>query len=149
MGKSSGSLFKTGIKNTQFTDGVEEGLEQTQKINSSGIAQKGTSKIPWDSWQNYEKVTQNGQVYAKVGNRLYSEHAVNRMQPSGNRFGANITQGYGTDYGRSIAPQYVEDIINSTKGIFQPETGNYVHHFGTVKVVVNQHGAVVTIITYQ
>ena len=88
-------------------------------------------------------------VYAKVGNRLYSEHAVNRMQPSGNRFGPNITQGYGTDYGRSIAPQYVEDIINSTKGILQPETGNYVHHFGTVKVVVNQQGAVVTIITYQ
>jgi len=65
------------------------------------------------------------------------------------RFGPNITQGYGTDYGRSIAPQYVEDIINSTKGILQPETGNYVHHFGTVKVVVNQQGAVVTIITYQ
>ncbi len=149
MVKSSGSSYKTGAKVTRFTDDIEEGLEQTQKINSSDIAQKGTSKIPWDSWQNYEKVTQNGQVYAKVGNRLYSEHAVNRMQPSGNRFGPNITQGYGTDYGRSIAPQYVEDIINSTKGIFQPETGNYVHHFGTVKVVVNQQGAVVTIITYQ
>ncbi len=149
MGKSSDSLFKIGTKITQFTDGVEEGLEQAQKINHSGIAQKGMSKIPWDSWRNYEKVTQNGQVYAKVGNRLYSEHAVDRMQPSGNRFGPNITQGYGTDYGRSIAPQYVEDIINSTKGIFQPETGNYVHHFGTVKVVVNQQGAVVTIITYQ
>jgi len=122
---------------------------KTKKDSISDSSYNEPSKIPWDSWRNYEKVTQNGQVYAKVGNRLYSKHAVDRMQPSGNRFGPNITQGYGTDYGRSIAPQYVEDIINSTKGIFQPETGNYVHHHGTVKVIVNPQGAVVTIITYQ
>ena len=34
-----------------------------------------------------------GRLYAKVGDRLYSRHAVNRMQPSGNRFGPNIYQG--------------------------------------------------------
>ena len=149
MGKSSGSLYKTGAKVTRFTDDIEEGLEQTQKINSSGIAQKGTSKIPWDSWRNYEKVTQNGQVYAKVGNRLYSEHAVNRMQPSGNRFGPNITQGYGTDYGRSIAPQYVEDVINSVQPSYQTRTGNYSYVLGNVEVITNSQGAVVTILTYK
>ncbi len=97
-----------------------------------------------------KKVNYNGQTYAKIGNRLYSEHAVNRMQPSGNRFGPNVYQGLNSkDYGRSIAPQYVEDIINSTEGVFQPETGNFVHKLGTVKVIVNPEGAVVTIITYQ
>lgn len=36
------------------------------------------------------------------------------MQPSGNRYGHAITQA-GDDYGRSVAPQYVEDVINSVK----------------------------------
>jgi hypothetical protein len=109
-----------------------------------------TSKIPWDSWQGYEKVTQNGKTYAKVGDRLYSEHAVNRMQPSGNRFGINIYEGLnGEDYGRSIAPQYVEDVINSAKPVFQPRTGNYSYALGNVEVIVNPQGAVVTILTYK
>lgn len=81
---------------------------------------------------------------------MYSEHAVNRMQPSGNRFGINIYEGLnGEDYGRSIAPQYVEDVINSAKPVFQPRTGNYSYALGNVEVIVNPQGAVVTILTYK
>ena len=40
-------------------------------------------KLPWDSWQNYRKVTVDGRQYAQIGHRLYSQHAVDRMQPSG------------------------------------------------------------------
>lgn len=110
---------------------------------------KTIEKLPWNSWESYEKVELNNQIYAKIGNRLYSKHAVNRMQPSGNRFGPNIYQELnGVDYGRSIGPQYIEDVINSSKAIFQPETGNYVYTSGTVKVVLNPQGAVVTVITY-
>ena len=106
------------------------------------------SKIPWDSWQNYEKVITNGQEYAKVGDRLYSRHAVNRTQPSGNRFGPNIYLGlYGEDYGRSVAPQFVEDVIHSVKPFIQ-DNGNLVYISGTVKVVTNQQGSVITIVTY-
>ena len=106
--------------------------------------------LNWDSWQNYEKVTENGRQYAKVGDRLYTRHAVNRMQPSGNRFGPNIYQGInGKDYGISISPKYVEDVINASPAIFQPETGNFIHTLGSVEVVVNDKGAVVTIMTYR
>lgn len=73
-----------------------------QNLNSLS---KGAVKtiIPWGKWSDYEKVTMNGQEYAKVGDRLYSRHAVDRMQPSGNRYGSSITQA-GGDYGRSVAP---------------------------------------------
>ena len=105
-------------------------------------------KIPWDSWQNYEKVTANGQEYAKVGNRLYSKHAVDRMQPSGKRFtvGDAIVQAGGVS-GRSVAPQFVEDVIKSVEPVFQPATGIYVYTSGTVKIVTNEYGYVVTIMT--
>lgn len=124
-------------------------LNQNSQSVTNQTAGEGTSgnNIQWDSWQNYEKVTVDGKTYAKIGDKLYSKHAVDRMQPSGNRFGSNIVQA-GGDYGRSIAPQYVEDVINSTKPVFQPETGNYVHTSGSVKVIVNPEGAVVTIMTY-
>lgn len=122
-----------------------EVLIEERKTKPEIPAEEG---IPWDSWENYEKTTMNGQIYAKVGDRLYSKHAVDRMQPSGNRFGANIVQA-GGDYGRSIAPQYVEDIIRSVNAVFQPKTGNYVYASGSVKVILNQEGAVVTILTYQ
>jgi RHS repeat-associated protein len=36
-------------------------------------------KIPWGSWKDYEKVRVEGHEYAVVGERLYSQHAVNRM----------------------------------------------------------------------
>jgi len=115
---------------------------------NGGNGGAGESKIPWDSWQNYEKVNTNGQEYAKVGDRLYSRHAVNRMQPSGNRFGPNIYLGInGEDYGRSVAPQFVEDVIHSVKPFVQ-NNGNLVYISGTVKVVTNQQGAVITIVTY-
>lgn len=47
------------------------------------------------------KVTANGQEYAQVGNRLYTRHAVERMQPSGNRYGGDsyIIQAGNKDYG--------------------------------------------------
>ncbi|MPM36743.1 hypothetical protein SDC9_83345 [bioreactor metagenome] len=138
-------------KDTQTDSQIEsiwDGYEQKNSPLTEGAGNAG--KIPWDSWQGYEKVTQNGKTYAKVGDRMYSEHAVNRMQPSGNRFGINIYEGLnGEDYGRSIAPQYVEDVINSAKPVFQPRTGNYSYALGNVEVIVNPQGAVVTILTYK
>jgi len=80
-----------------------------------------------------------------VGDRLYSKHAVDRMQPSGNLFGHSITQA-GGDYGRSIAPQYVEYVISSVIPTIQ-ENGNLSYIFGSIQVITNKQGAVVTIIT--
>ncbi len=138
-----------GVKYVDETgDLVKSAAKHGDEVTKTTV--KTAGKLPWDSWQAYEKITQDGQTYAKIGNRLYTKHAVNRMQPSGNRFGPNIYQGLGgKDYGRSISPQFIEDVISSTKPIYQPETGNFVHTLGTVKVIVNSQGAVITVITYQ
>ena len=101
---------------------------------------------PWNSWQNYPKVKVNGQSYALVGERLFSKHAVDRMQPSGNRFGPSIIQAGGVE-GRSIAPAYVEYVIQHATPIYQPNTGNTRYQLGDVEVYLNPQGAVVTIIT--
>ena len=84
-----------------------------------------------------------------IGDRLYSKHAVDRMQPSGNRFGPNIYQGInGQNYGRSVAPQYVEYVISTAEPKLQ-DNGNLSYKSGTIKVITNQQGAVVTIMTYK
>ncbi len=104
-------------------------------------------RIPWGTWQDYPKVTINGQEYAKVGDRLYSRHAVDRMQPSGMRYSGRGTDSNGGmpqirqtggnyDYGRSVAPQYVEDVIASTSGVEQPN-GNFSHTSGSLEVILS------------
>lgn len=104
-----------------------------------------TEKPLWDSWDNYEKVYQNGQEYAKVGDRLYSQHAVERMQPSGDRYNSGGRFTYNGTEGRSVAPQYVEDAIKTSKPEVQ-ENGNISHKSGSLNVITNKDGAVVTIV---
>ncbi|MCL1998660.1 MAG: hypothetical protein FWG65_07830 [Turicibacter sp.] len=112
--------------------------------------------IMWTSWLRYEKVEINGHIYAKVGERLYSRHAVNRMYPSGNRFKTErprigTVDFYTAEEGRSISPTFIEDIIRNVKPKFQPNTGNYLYTDKNVQVVLNDEGdkgAVVTIMTY-
>ncbi len=120
--------------------GACEGVKGTVKTGE---------KIPWGSWNDYEKVTMefNGKqnIYAKIGNRLYSKHAVDRMQPSGNRYGAALVQA-GGDYGRSVAPQYVEDVMNTVKPVMQ-ENGNLKYIGGSLAVITNPQGAIVTVMT--
>lgn len=62
----------------------------------------GRVKIPWLSWEQYPKVTIGGQEYAKVGNRFYTRHAVERTYPSG------LGTAVGGVKGRSVAPSYIE-----------------------------------------
>ncbi|MBQ4516647.1 MAG: minor capsid protein [Clostridia bacterium] len=109
------------------------------------IVEELNEHIIWDSWENYEKVFYNGQTYAKVGSRLYSKHAVERMQPSGKRYtvGDAIKQAGGVE-GRSVSPIYVEEVIK----VVQPEvqlSGNLSYVSGSLEVITNQQGCVVTI----
>jgi hypothetical protein len=55
--------------------------------------------------------------------------------------------GGGYDYGRGVAPQFVEDAIASSRGVLQPN-GNISHTSGSLQVILNPDGAVVTIITH-
>ena len=109
------------------------------------IKGKVNNKVFWGSWSDYKKVKVNGQTYAKVGDRLYSKHAVDRMQPSGKRYGSPITQA-GGDYGRSVSPTFVESVIRNTRPVLQ-QNGNLSYTSGSLQVITNKQGAVVTIIT--
>lgn len=125
-------------------------------IRSGEDAVPNGGKIPWGSWSDHNKVNVDGQEYAQVGTRLYSEHAVNRMQPGRRRHSSKgQTEGLpeiyqaGThgDFGRSVAPQYVEDAISSAKPVTQ-QNGNLSYTSGSLQVITNQRGAMVTIITH-
>jgi hypothetical protein len=69
------------------------------------------------------------------------------MQPSGKRYkkGDPITQA-GGDYGRSVSPTFVEDVIRNTKPVSQ-RNGNLSYTSGTLQVITNKQGAVVAVIT--
>lgn len=114
------------------------------KRSPNGSAANGGSKIPWTSWQNYPKVTQGGREYAQVGDRLYTRHAVDRMQPSG--LGAPVGA---SGAGRSISPNYIEDVLTSTRGV--PAKGplgepRLSYTSGTVQVIT-ENNIVITVIT--
>ena len=67
-----------------------------------------SEKLSWDSWQNYPKQTIDGRQYAQIGDRLYSQHAVDRMQPSG------LGSPAGTSGpGRNVTPNMVENVIKN------------------------------------
>jgi hypothetical protein len=51
------------------------------------------------------------------------------------------------DYGRSVAPRFVEYVIQHSKGELQ-ENGNISHVLGDLQVIVNGEVAVVTVITH-
>ena len=133
------------------------------QVRSAATAiQREQQMLYWGRWSEYPKVTRmtpNGpQEFAVIGNRLYSEHAVARMQPSGQRFssgaatdpthnpklgqwlphepGINVWDGTRWVRGRSISPNYVDDIINNTTPFKQPN-GNWNYTSGEMQIILS------------
>jgi hypothetical protein len=114
---------------------------------TSGFAAEaggGGGKALWGFWSDYDKVTVGDREYADINGRLYTQHAVERMTPSG--FG-NAAGGVA---GRSISPNYVEDVLDNPESV-TPVKGpdgearlSYVS--GSVQVIT-EDGSVVTVIT--
>lgn len=92
----------------------------------------------WGYWDEYPKEYCNGQEYAVINGRLYSQHACERLVPSSMRQAGALAGG------RGIPPSYVEDAINYGTSIDQGN-GTTMYISGSLKVVVNEIGAVVTI----
>ncbi|MGM7884792.1 VENN motif pre-toxin domain-containing protein, partial [Yersinia enterocolitica] len=121
-----------------------ESIEQRNEQTSSENVPNSSEKLPWDSWQNYQKVTVDGRQYAQIGDRLYSQHAVDRMQPS------SLGSPAGTiGPGRNITPNMVESVIK--EGIPQNSVVNGVtrttYWSGDVGVVTeNNSNVIVTIL---
>jgi hypothetical protein len=131
MSAAPGIMFGLLFRNTRFVG--RGGLRGVNGVPSGG-------RIPWRSWSGYDKVTEGGQTYAQVGNRLYTRHAVDRMQPSG--LGAPAgTSGPG----RSFAPGFVEDVIQTgtTRSVTVNGVERTIHTSGTAQVVTEQGGRIV------
>ena len=128
-------------------------VHNANKVGGCGVtgnkSGSDSNKLYWGSWDEYEHIILDGQEYAKIGDRLYSWHAVERMQPSRNLFGSNVYQASActsNNYGRSVAPKYIEDVISNSKPIIQ-ENGNLSYILGSLQVITNSRGNVVTVIT--
>ena len=120
---------------------------------------KGVTTPLWTTWENYPKKvfnTPNGpQEFALIGNRYYSQHAVARMQPSGQRYSTGLPEGqvYNTGTqgmepgilntdgrkmlrGRSISPANVESIIKNSTPTKQ-KNGNWNYVSGDITVILS------------
>lgn len=97
------------------------------KSNSTAI---GMQKLPWGSWASYTKIAHQGRQYAQIGNRLYTEHAVERMLPGGL-----------STHGRSISPTFVEEVIRSGSkiNVVTPEgIIRTIHRSGHIEIITEQ-----------
>jgi hypothetical protein len=117
----------------------------TPSARSVATEAAGT-RIPWNSYADYPKVTINGREYANVGGRPYTQHAVDRLQPSGLGAPAGAS-----GPGRSIAPGYVDDVLTGSQTVRKPVVGpngeaRVSHVSGSVEVIT-EGDTVITVIT--
>ena len=124
-----------------------EGLGASTTSNARIIATEAAgTRIPWNSYADYPKVTINGREYANVGGRPYTQHAVDRLQPSGLGAPAGAS-----GPGRSIAPGYVDDVLTGSQTVRKPVVGpngeaRVSHVSGSVEVIT-EGDIVITVIT--
>lgn len=58
---------------------AQRAAARTAGITASNCPSPVGGRLLWTSWSNYPKVVFDGQEYARIGSRLYSRHAVDRM----------------------------------------------------------------------
>jgi hypothetical protein len=138
------------------SDGTAKALDARNRQSGAAAAASGMpdpdsddegeeKRHEWNSWRNLPKETHEGKEYARIGDRLYSQHAVDRMQPSG--LGTPAGQ---LGEGRSIAPRFVEDAIKT--GVRRIEIQNGVEQSvirsGNVEVITEQMDRVIVTVKY-
>jgi RHS repeat-associated protein len=140
-----------GIGRTEYAKAGPGGGNMTADAESEAaqgdlnqLEETGGGRVLWTSWQNYPKVTVDGREYAQIGDRLYTQHAVDRMQPSGLGTPAGAP-----GPGRSISPNFIEDVLDNTQGV--PVKGpagetRLSYSSGSVQVIT-EDGIVITVIT--
>ena len=138
----SGQAFGQGLLGSALVAApfARGALGTSANCGPGASAESTGGSLVWTSWRNYPKVTEAGTQYAQIGERLWTQHAVDRMQPGG--LGAPAGQ---IGAGRSIAPNFVEDVIrtgDTTQAIVNGVTRT-IHTSGTVQVVTEQGGRIV------
>ncbi|MFB0533650.1 MAG: RHS repeat-associated core domain-containing protein, partial [Anaerolineae bacterium] len=140
--------WHSGLSQVMLFGGVTGGIAGGVGYGIRWLSSSRGARPPWLSWEQYEKVTIDGKVYAKVGTRLYTQHAVERTYPSGLGRAARP----GGVPGRSVAPAFVEDVLTSPLASRTPVTGPHgevriSHVLGTLEVIT-EGDIVITIITH-
>lgn len=73
VGAASGGTLAPESRRIAYQAGLRE---STARGNSDEATNHlNNMKILWNSWNNHDKISINGQLYAKIGDRLYSKHA--------------------------------------------------------------------------
>ena len=110
----------------------------------------------WGIWSDYPKTVVAGKEYAKIGNRLYTKHAVDYFQPSGRRTVGGVPRapkegGGSLTQGRSLFPSAVESVILFGTRRFEIRGGvlRTVHSADGLEVVTEGNGAVVVTLRYE
>ncbi|NDL64355.1 adhesin [Enterobacteriales bacterium SAP-6] len=121
----------------------KDSQKQHQVLSNDKGSSTGQKNVIWDSWQNHSKTIIRERQYAQIGDRLYAQHAVDRIQPSG------LVSPAGTvGPGRNITPNMVEHVIKT--GSPQTHIVNGVtrttYWSGDVGVVTENSGKIVVII---
>ena len=162
-----------GESNTVL-DIVPEELPSTNIPSNNNLPDSDGGGILWGAWNDYPKQvldTPNGpQEFAVVGDRLYSQHAVARLQPSGQRFsdgiessqnhnptslnpitgnpswpsgnepGILVSDGASLVRGRSISPNFIEDIIQNNSPVIQTNGNLNFTDGGGISVILSPDG---------
>ncbi|MFW7381047.1 MAG: pre-toxin TG domain-containing protein [Oligoflexus sp.] len=101
-----GSKVGTGVK--MINKGIDAVTDASKVAGSAGDAARATDRareiidtagdvanVKWGTWSDLPKVSSNGTDYAKIGDRRYTRHAVDRMTPTGYGTAAGGTAGRG------------------------------------------------------
>lgn len=120
-------------------------MKKADGIKSAPTQIGQASKLLWTSWDQCSKVEFNKRLYAKIGDRLYTRHAIDMMQPSGLGFSAGAEK-----IGRSCAPGFIEHVIKHGKKSVVDYKGveRSIYLSGTTQVVTELNGKIIiTVIT--
>lgn len=113
-------------------------------VTHNDIPMNGIQKLKWTSWNGYEKIILNNKQYAKIGNRLYTRHAVDRMQP------ASLGSPAGTvGAGRNISPNIVEMVIKdgSKAETIVDGVNRNIYKLGDIRVITeNNDNLIISIV---
>ena len=97
--------------------------------------------VNWDSWGRLPKVEMNGNTYAKIGDRLYTHHAVDRALPK------NLGWPAGSDGpGRGIGPNFIEKIIQYPErvdNVIKEGILRTIYRSGDFSIVTEQNGKII------
>jgi hypothetical protein len=101
---------------------------------------KDVAGVRWGTWSDLSKVTVEGKEYAKIGTRRYTQHAIDRMTPTG------LGTAAGGVAGRGVPTIVVEATIKNGEKVATEVLNGVTREtwkMGTVQVITENSGELV------